>query len=356
MLRSRLRPHTNLIKFLALLLVSVLLISCETVGYYSQAARGQLAIVLGREDIQRMLLDEEVAPELRDKFNEVLLIRDFALNELNLPVGENYSSYVDVRREHVVWNVFAAPEFSTDPVSWCYPIAGCVSYRGYFSESGATNYAASLEEDGFDVYLGGVDAYSTLGWFEDSILSTVMSRANYQIAGLIFHELAHQVIYVPGDTTFNESFATAVEREGVKRWLVSRNTSEVIATAETDSVRQQQFVELVADFRDRLDNLYESSLSDSDKRRDKSRLQEQLRQDYQGLKQTWDGYDGYDSWFARSLNNAQLATVSSYNDLVPFFNSLLDESGRDLDIFFAAVEQLAQLSAEERESRLQDWL
>ena len=187
----------NQIKLSILVLLSVLMISCETVRYYSQAARGHLALVFGRENIQRLLASPDIPAELRDKFNQVLLIRQYAVEELGLPVEDNYSTYVDVRREHAVWNVFAAAEFSANPMDWCYPIAGCVSYRGYFTEAGAARYARDLEEDGFDVYIGGIDAYSTLGWFEDSLLSTVIERADYQLAGLIFHELAHQIVYLP---------------------------------------------------------------------------------------------------------------------------------------------------------------
>ena len=245
MLSIRLKTLPVIVKALILVGFSVLLISCETVSYYTQAARGQMAIVFGREDIQRLLESDDLPTDLREKFSAVLDIRDFAAQELLLPVGDNYQTYVDLGREHVVWNVFAAAEFSTEAVNWCYPIAGCVAYRGYFSEAAALKFAAEWERRGFDVYIGGVDAYSTLGWFEDSLLSTVLSRPDYQLAGLIFHELAHQVAYVPGDTTFNESFATAVEREGLRRWLLDSDQAATIATARSSRERQQQFVELV---------------------------------------------------------------------------------------------------------------
>ena len=347
--------RSNLIKVLLLVAVSALLLSCETVSYYTQAARGQLAIVFGREDIQRLLATDELAPELRERFIDVLRIRDFAARELALPVGDNYSTYVDLQREHVVWNVFAAPEFSTDPVNWCYLIAGCVSYRGYFSERGAGRYARQLAADGFDVYTGGVDAYSTLGWFDDSLLSTVMSRTDYQLAGLIFHELAHQIVYVPGDTVFNESFATALEREGVRRWLSHRGQSETIAVAQIDSQRQQDFIELVTGYRDRFDALYQRQIGEEEKRAGKTLLQQRLREDYRELKGRWGGYAGYDAWFERSLNNAQLSTVSSYNELVPFFNDLLADSGGDMAAFYDAVRQIARLDEPAREARLAAW-
>ncbi|NKB33985.1 MAG: aminopeptidase [Pseudomonadales bacterium] len=349
-------PHKkNLIKLIILLTISVFLVSCETVSYYTQAARGQLAIVFGREDIQRLINDAEVSADLRGKFSEVLRIREFAEDELNLPVASNYSTYVDVNREHVVWNVFAAPEFSTDPVNWCYPIAGCVAYRGYFDEDGAESYAAQLEEEGFDVYTGGVDAYSTLGWFDDSLLSTVMSRSNYQLAGLIFHELAHQVAYLPGDTTFNESFATAVEREGIRRWLQATDQPETIVIAERDRLHQQEFIELVTRYRDQFDELYEQDLSEAQKRSGKTALQNQLRSEYDILKVNWNGYAGYDAWFSRSLNNAQLSTVSSYNDLVPYFNGLLAESDGDLSAFFDEVKALVSMSDDDRNEFLENY-
>lgn len=341
--------RSNGAKAALLILLSIVLVSCETVGYYSQAARGQLTIVFGREDIQRLIERPDLPDELAEKFARVIDIREFAEHELGLPVGENYSTYVDIQREHVVWNVFSAPEFSVDPVNWCYPIAGCVAYRGYFSEQSALNYAAKLEEDGFDVYTGGVDAYSTLGWFEDSLLSTVLNRADYQLAGLIFHELAHQLVYLPGDTTFNESFATAVEREGVRRWLTSITEASNIDAALLDYDRQQQFVGLVTDYRDRFESLYQLDLSESSMRSQKLELQQALRVEYATLKQRWQGYEGYDGWFSSSLNNAQLSTVASYNDLLPFFAAVFEKSNQDFSAFYAEVSRIADLPERERD-------
>ena len=349
MLNFRRLLRSNSVKAALLLLLSVALVSCETVGYYSQAARGQLTIVFGREDIQRLIERQDLSDELADKFARVMDIREFAESELGLPVGGNYSSYVDIEREHVVWNVFAAPEFSVEPVNWCYPIAGCVAYRGYFSELSALRYAVKLEEDGLDVYTGGVDAYSTLGWFEDSLLSTVLNRADYQLAGLIFHELAHQLVYLPGDTTFNESFATAVEREGVRRWLAKSNKDSNIAAALLDYDRQQQFVDLVTDYRDRFESLYQLDLNASSMRSQKLELQQMLREEYATLKQQWQGYEGYDGWFSRSLNNAQLSTVASYNDLLPFFVAVFEQSNQDFSAFYAEVSRLANLPEQERD-------
>jgi predicted aminopeptidase len=343
----------NGLKFVGVVAVSILLLSCEAISYYSQAARGQLQILFQREDIQRLLERDDIDASVRSKLLMILAIRDFAEEELLLPVGDNYLTYVDLEREYVVWNVFAAPEFSVDPVSWCYPVAGCVSYRGYFSEAAASNFADQMHRDGFDVYTGGVDAYSTLGWFDDSLLSTVISRTDHQLATLVFHELSHQLLYVPGDTTFNESFATAVGREGLNRWLEYNKQSNVVAQAQLENARQSEFVELVTAFRDKFDQLYAQELSDVDKRQRKQTLQEELRKEYQTLKSDWEGNISYDGWFSRSLNNAQLSTVSAYNDLVPVFDKLLENVDGDLAEFYASVIKISKLSEQARSSALE---
>ena len=326
---------------------SLALISCETVGYYTQAARGHLAIVTSGQSMDQLLANKDLDSNLRAKLELVNQLREFANSELLLPVGNNYDSYVDVGREHVVWNVFAAPEFSVSAVNWCYPIAGCVAYRGYFSKAGALDFAQQAALDGLDVYTGGVDAYSTLGWFDDALLSTVIARSDYQLAGLIFHELAHQVVYRAGDTTFNESFASTVEREGLRRWLALHGDPELLLRADLDRERQNEFVSLVADSQEKFSELYDSELSTEKKRLEKITLQEELRKEYASLKISWEGYAGYDGWFSKPLNNAQLSTVSAYNDLVPFFNDELNAVAGDLESFYRRVEALSKLDAAE---------
>lgn len=342
----------NTIKLLLLGSLSIALLSCETVSYYTQAARGQLSIMMGRQSIERLLDNPSLAAETRHKFELVLDIRKFAENELHLPVNDNFATYVEIPREHVVWNVFAAPEFSTESLTWCYPVAGCVAYRGYFSEARASRYASRLSDEGYDVYTGGVDAYSTLGWFDDSLLSTVLDRADYQLANLIFHELAHQVVYLAGDTTFNESFATAVAREGVRRWLSARGQGELQQTAELNSERQDQFVSLVTTWRDRFATLYDESLDEEQMRERKQQLQEEFREAYYQLRGEWGEYGGYDTWFANSLNNAQLSTVGSYNDLVPAFDQLLMQMDGELARFYDEVAAMAELPDSERNAAL----
>ena len=344
----------NGLKFVGVVAVSILLLSCETISYYSQAARGQMQILFQRADIQRLRERDDIDASVRSKLDMILAIRNFADEELLLPVGGNYLTYVDLEREHVVWNVFAAPEFSVDPVIWCYPVAGCVTYRGYFSEAAASNFAEQMGLDGFDVYIGGVDAYSTLGWFDDSLLSTVISRTDHQLAALVFHELSHQLLYVPGDTKFNESFATAVEREGLNRWLEYNNQSTVVTQAQLENARQSEFVQLVTAFRNKFDQLYAQELSDVDKRQRKHALQGELRKEYQTLKSDWEGNISYDGWFSRSLNNAQLSTVSTYNDLVPVFDKLLENVGGDLTEFYDSVIKISNLSEEARSKALEE--
>ena len=344
---------TQLTKLGFFLVFSVLMISCEAIGYYSQAAHGQLSLILQRQDIDELVSTRNIPESLKQKFKDIERIKDFAKNNLELPVGDNYSSYVDVNRDYLVWNVFAAPEFSTEPSTWCYPFAGCVSYRGYFSKDRALRYARKLENQGLDVYTGGVAAYSTLGWFDDPITSTIIDRSSYQLARLIFHELAHQVVYIPGDTAFNESFATVVENEGLQRWLSSRGQDDITAQINSGQHQRQQFVDLVTKYRDILSKLYEDDLPDTLKRQKKRDLQTKLRQEFSLLSKEWSNGSGYDSWFANSLNNAQLSTVTSYNDLVPSFEKLLEQSGNDLGVFYKLVAGLAKLNETQRKEKLQ---
>ena len=339
-------------KLIFFLLCSTVLISCEAIGYYSQAAQGQISIFLGRQNIEELISSDSFPDNLKHKFKEIEKIKNFARLNLKLPVGDNYSSYIDVNRDYLVWNVFAAPEFSTKPSTWCYPFAGCVAYRGYFSRERALRYAEKLENQGFDVYTGGVAAYSTLGWFDDPITSTIINRSTNQLARLIFHELAHQVVYLPGDTTFNESFATVVENEGLRLWLLSQGQDDVHGETSLRQLQRQQFVNLVTRSRNRLSKVYASELSDTLKREKKLELQHRMRQEYALLSKEWGSDGGYDSWFANSLNNAQLSTVTSYNDLVPNFERLLVQNGGNLEKFYSKVIEISALDETQRQEKL----
>jgi predicted aminopeptidase len=338
-----------------LILVSIclLLAGCESISYYSQAVLGQLSILSKREAIEDVIADKRSSPELKNKLSTILDIRSFAESELLLPVANNYESYVDVGRPFVVWNVFAAPEFSMTPLNWCYPVAGCVSYRGYFAEADAQRYATKLEEDGLDVYVGGVSAYSTLGWFSDPVLSTIINRDDYQLAALLFHELAHQLVYIPGDTEFNESFATTMEREGLRRWLAANNVDvaesrNIVQLAELNTQRREEFVALVQAAVSELEVIYAGGSLPELKRQAKAEVFNNMQRDYAALKSSWGGYDAYDAWMSRELNNAQLTTVATYFNWVPAFEQILADNDHDLSQFYAEISTLADLDANDR--------
>lgn len=333
------------------------LAGCDTLGFYGQAVSGQLHILAQRRAIPALIDDAATPAALRGQLQLVQELRAFAASELSLPVGRQFSGYVDLQRPFVVWNVFAATEFSLEPLRWCFPVAGCVAYRGYFSEAAARRFAAALQEQGHEVYVGGVTAYSTLGWFADPVLNTVLGREPWQLASLIFHELAHQVAYVPGDTMFNESFATTVEQAGLERWLQQTQDSAqalaVLQRAATELQRREQFVALVQAAVDDLRALYAAEQPGATLRRHKQARLQQLRADYRELRAQWGGYAGYDAWFAQDLNNAQLLTVATYHAQVPAFRRLLQEDcAGDLPCFYARVQQLAAADATQRAAAL----
>lgn len=328
------------------------LASCGNLGYYLQSVHGHLELVRRSQPIPEVLADPATPGPVRDKLSAVMAIRDFATRELALPDNQSYRKYADLNRPFVVWNVFATPELSVALKEWCFPVAGCVGYRGYYSRDEAEAFAAGLREQGYEAFVRGVPAYSTLGWFDDPVLNTFIHYPDTELARIIFHELAHQVAYVKDDTVFNESFATAVEQEGMQRWL-DRFGSEARRTAYAEWERRRgEFVALVLEYRGRLEELYGSAVSDDAKRRRKSDLLAQMKRDYLKLKQGWDGYGGYDRWFARDLTNAHLASVAVYTQRVPHFLALLQQQGGELPAFYAAVRELAGLPKEERLARL----
>jgi predicted aminopeptidase len=252
-----------------------------------------------------------------------------------------------------VWNVFAAEEFSIAPMQWCFPIAGCVSYRGYFSEQAARQYAEQMAEQGYDTYVGGVAAYSTLGWFADPVLNTFIGRDDVRLAALLFHELAHQQVYVPGDTQFNESFATAVEIEGVKRWLAKVDAEPLLAGYLQHRKIQQDFVSTMLTAREKLDALYQQELPNVDKSDSKQQLLKGIvEDDYAAFVSRWDGLADYDPWVKTSLNNAKLGTIASYHQWLPAFAQLLALENYDLPRFYQRVADLAALDNEQRQVQL----
>jgi predicted aminopeptidase len=338
---------------LFILLITAALSGCQASSYYAQAIQGQFSILRHRQPVDRLIQNHRTDPWLKEKLALVLELRDFAKNKLHLPVDNQYLSYVDLHRPYAVWNVFAAPEFDLAPKTWCFPIVGCTAYRGYFSENDAHRYARNLKTQGYDIYVGGVTAYSTLGWFDDPVFSTVVHLENIDLAALIFHELAHQVLYVKDDTRFNEGFATAVEQEGVRRWLIASNNQQAYEAYMADHRRTAEFIQLIMTCRSRLETLYDMNLSTHDKRQNKARIFRAMRNEYEQLKQRWEGYSGFDSWFLPPLNNAKVISVSMYYDIVPQFLNVMKKTNGDLKLFYAECRKLAKKPAPERHLFLQ---
>lgn len=332
--------------------VACLLGGCSTLGYYYQSATGQLELLCKARDIEDVIRDDKVAPVVRDRLQQVTAIRAFASRTLHLPDNHSYTRYADLERDYVVWNVFAAPPLSTQPHEWCFPIVGCVVYRGYFDQESARRYADSLTAQGLETYVAGVPAYSTLGWFDDPVLNTVIGYPEAELAGLIFHELAHQVAYVPNDSVFNESFATAVEDEGVKRWLANQGRPADIRAYRLRRQRDAKVVETILAHRRRLDQVYRSDGDRQWKLARKSEIIASLKSRYTRMISDWDGYRGYSGWFRQDLNNAHFAVIAAYHDKVPAFQALLAREGGDLSSFYDAVIALSRLAPAEREARL----
>jgi predicted aminopeptidase len=338
----------------AVVVLATVLSGCQAVSYYKQAIRGQYQIFANRERIENLIADTNTPPRLREKFRLVMELRRFAENDLKLPTDGHYNRYVDVKRRFVVWNVHAAEEFSLEPKTWWYPVVGRLKYRGYFSEKAATNYARKLEADGLDVYVGGVEAYSTLGWFKDPLLNTFIHHDEVILSEILFHELAHQRVFVSGDTDFNEAFATAVAEEGVRRWF--KDKPEKLEQFRAHEKRDTDFVRIVLATREHLKSVYaRSNDSPAALRHDKLLAIEELRQEYARIKHgEWGGYSGYDGWFKRPINNAQLNTIATYHRFVPSFRALLRNNAGDLQKFYRQVESLGKLPKKERHRRLME--
>jgi len=343
------------------------LTGCQTIGYYAQAINGQRQILSRQKSIASLLEDPATPDALKEQLRFVLEIRAFAEKQLALPANGHYLNYADLGRRFAVWNVHAAPAFSLKPKSWWYPVVGRLNYRGYFSEQRARRYAARLQRQGYDVYVGGVVAYSTLGWFRDPVLNTFVNEQETELAELLFHELAHQRLFVAGDTDFNEAFATAVAEEGMRRWLHSRNDPAATRKYEAEIGRTEQFVRVVSRARAKLQALYaEPGPSDAlasrsnpgedhsaaDLRHAKQLILDELRRDYERLKADRGGREDYDQWFRQPLNNAQLNTVETYYRLVPAFRQLIQQHRGDLEQFYEATRALGKLSKTERHLRL----
>jgi len=300
---------------------------CESIAFYSQAISGQMKLLAAARPIDDWLADPATPPELKAHLESARRIREYASKELHLPDNRSYTTYADLGRRYAVFNVFAAPPFSVDPKNECFPITGCVAYRGFFSEADARRHADELRKEGYDVYVGGVLAYSTLGWFNDPLLSTFINYPEAQVARLVFHELAHQRVYAKNDTTFNESFATVVEEEGVRRWLEAQGRRAELEQFRAAQARKRDLAARIKDTTERLKHIYATNLT-------REQMLEQKRAEFDRLRAAFPGF------VPAEPNNAFLASIALYNELVPGFERLLAQTG-SLDAFYARAKALA---------------
>jgi predicted aminopeptidase len=323
---------------------------CSTLGYYAHLAQGELGVLRARRPIPQVIADPTTPPALRARRELALRARAFASTTHGLPRNRSYTTYADIHRPYVMWNVFATPALSLQPVEHCFPIAGCVAYQGFYHHDRAEALADRLAKRGDDVWVGGVPAYSTLGHFADPLLSTMNHWSDDEMIGTIFHELAHQEVYVKGDTAFNESFATFVQREGLRQWHADNHLPPPDpAVAE----RQKQFTELVLATRDKLQALYASNAPDPEKRAGKAQAFAGLRREYEHLRDTaWHGSRDYQHWFDGPLNNAKLVPFGLYDRGVPEFAALFERCGRNWARFYAAVRKLGGEPAKQRDAFL----
>jgi len=352
---------------LSLVLIVLVVSGCETISFYAQALKGQYQIFAHEQPVEKLLANKSTPEALRGRCDVLQQLRAFAGHDLKLPVDGHYKKYVDVHRPFVVWNVQAAPEFSMQPKTWWYPLVGSLDYRGYFSQRGATNYARVLRKRGYDVAVGGVQAYSTLGWFKDPVLNTFLFEPDSDLAEIIFHELGHQRVFARGDTDFNEAFATTVGEEGARRWLKSKGDAAALERYLAHLQRNNEFVHLVMQTRSKLESIFGDERTEPGKVRATHKMQQvprnELRQEKQAalaemkrqfaaLKQKWGSGDEFESWFDFPINNAHLNSVAEYYDLVPGFEALLADNGGDLEKFYVAAERLASQPKKERH----EWL
>jgi len=333
----------------------LLLSACSEISYCVQCAVGHLDVRSRTRPISDVVQDPQVPEAERQKLSRVLAIRSFAVEELGLPDNDSYRSYADIGRPYVVWNVVAAPEFSLAPKQWCYPVLGCVAYRGYFDAESAKTMANELRGQGYDVDVYGVKAYSTLKWFDDPVLNTFLNGEDSHLASLIFHELSHQVVYVADDCYFNEAFAKTVEMEGLRRWLKANATGDEWQSYLNKERRGEEFLTMLGQTREQLTSLYLQPLPDDQKRIAKQALMTGLEIELRRWSKTWSNPALINDWLARGLSNARLASIATYREQVPAFQALLAAMHGDLPAFYAEAGRLARLPAAERSAQLKPY-
>jgi predicted aminopeptidase len=342
------------------LFVLILQLAGCSASYYWQATKGQMRVVNGREPVDKLLAQPDLSAELKERLLLSQVALQFAHQELKLPDNGSYTSYYDTEHPYIVWNVFAAPEFSLEPRTWCFLVAGCVAYRGYFDPDKAHNYAAKLAADGSDVYVGGVAAYSTLGRFKDPLLNTMLPLADSEFIGLLFHELAHQLLYIKDDSAFNEGFATAVEQIGLARWRQDHYLPLDSADSPSMTLQRQQVSKLFAETRDRLEALYAEDIPAKQKRPAKAAILTALGDAYFELVAKWSaaGWQSrpYEALILQGVNNASLGAIATYADFVPAFMRAYLSCAESLECFYAQSRELGALDADERAVAMQNLL
>ena len=341
-----------MIRITLLLVFTVFLQACSSLAYYWEKIEGHSEILNKQRPIQDVIYDPKTTQKIKQRLTNAKEARKFASEILKLPDNDSYRNYADIGRDYVVWTVVATPPYSIKPKEWCFIIVGCLSYRGYFSKQSAEDFAAELRKKKMDVYVAGTKAYSTLGWFDDPLLNTMLYKSEAYRIGIIFHELAHQQMYADSDTAFNEAFATTVELQGIKHWFTLTDKQQLYADYAVAKNRDKEFKNLLIQAQENLKNIYVLEQSDSVLESKKMQVFKKLKNQYEKFKQRWSDYNGYDKWMAQPLNNAHLALVATYNNWVPALTQLFEQSNHDYKIFYKKIEQLKDLDKQQREVKL----
>jgi len=332
----------------AILFAATSLSGCSDLSYYLQCVKGQMEIISSARPIAQVIKDPQTTPKLRLKLEKIQQMRNFAVTELDLPDNDSYRRYADIGRPYVVWNIVATEEFSLQPKQWCFPIAGCLSYKGYFEQAQAEQLATRLHAENYDVDLYGVQAYSTLKWFSDPVLNTFVASSDTRLAGLLFHELAHQLLYIENDSSFNEAFAMTVQIEGVHRWFQQHSKPEKWQRFLDQQKQTKVFQDYLRTIHNQLKTLYQQDLPEEQMRNEKQLLLSKALELFEELKESGQLDNGFDRWMARGLNNARLAGIATYRELVPGFQAILQQCQGDLGCFYEKTRVLSKLPESER--------
>lgn len=341
-----------MIKVSFIIALSFMLQACTSLGYYWEKVQGHAEILNKQRPLQEVIDDPKTTAEIKQRLQSAQQARDFASAVLKLPDNDSYRNYVDIERDYVVWTVVATPPYSIKAKQWCFLIVGCLSYRGYFSKQAAEEFAADLKKQGMDVYVAGTRAYSTLGWFDDPLLSTMLYKSEAHRIGIIFHELAHQQLFVEDDTAFNEAFASSVELQGIKAWFENKKDQQAYQDYQLSKNRDRDFKKLLQQTHEQLKRLYNSVQSKKDKASEKIAIFKTLTINYIKFKKQWDDYAGYDKWMSQELNNAHLALVATYNNWIPAFVALHKSANYDFELFYKNVKILSEKNKKQREKLL----